>query len=48
MYPGFYTLCTSITHHNTQALNLFRRKTGVNRFFSVRLDKKVPHGAFVD
>ncbi len=27
-----------------QALNLFRRKTGRNDFFEVKLDKHVPHG----
>jgi len=28
-----------------KALNLYRRKTGLSRFFQVKLDKIVPHGA---
>lgn len=28
-----------------KALNLFRSKTGTNRFFAIDLNKKVPHGA---
>lgn len=28
-----------------KALNLFRRKSGANKFFEVKLNKKVPHGA---
>jgi hypothetical protein len=30
-----------------QALNLYRRKTGSSSFFSVKLNKKVPHGGWV-
>ncbi len=30
-----------------KALKLFRSKTGINAFFDVKLDKRVPHGELV-
>ncbi|KAF5840037.1 4-diphosphocytidyl-2-C-methyl-D-erythritol kinase [Dunaliella salina] len=39
------TVPTNDSNLVIKALNLFREKTGIKRFFYVNLDKKVPHGA---
>lgn len=36
--------CLPLLLLSAQALNLFRKKTGRNDFFEVKLDKHVPHG----